>query len=332
MSTARVVTFHATGGPEVLQFETRDVGEPGPSEIKIRVEAIGLNRAELAFRSGRYLERPKLPCRLGYEAAGIVMQVGSATRGVAKGDRVSVIPAFSMNDYGTYGEEILIPEFAVTACPPSLNSISAAALWMQYLTAYGALVDVGGLRPSEYVIIHAASSSVGLAAMQVATLIGAVPIAATRTGAKREALVAAGARHVVATQEQDLVAEVRRFTGGVGARLVFDPVAGPYVETLAKAMASGGILILYGGLSAQQTPFPAGLAMSRALSFRGYTVFEITGNPSRLESAKAFIAAAVAAGTLSPIIDRTFPFDAIVEAHRYMESGAQTGKIVVTVP
>lgn len=327
-----VVRFHEVGGPEVLRLEDLEVPAPGAAEVKLKVEAIGLNRAELAFRSGRYLQRPQLPSRLGYEAAGTVMAVGSAVQGIALGERVGVIPTFSMNDYGTYGEEILVPAAAVVPCPESMTSATFAAVWMQYLTAYGGLIDVGALEPGEHVLITAASSSVGLAAIQIALDRGAVPIAATRTGAKREALQRCGAPHVIATQEQDLAAEVRKITGGAGARLVFDPVAGPLVETLAKATAAGGTILIYGGLSGQVTPFPGGLAMLRGLALRGYTLFEITKNSARLAKARDYIQNGLAAKSLRPIIDRSFHLKDVADAHRYMEAGEQMGKIIITVP
>ena len=160
----------------------------------------------------------------------------------------------------------------------------------------------------------------------------AIPIAATRTGAKREALRQAGAAHVVATQEQDLAGEVRAITGGKGVRLVFDPVAGPFVETLAKATAPGGMIIIYGGLSAQATPFPGGLAMVKGLTLRGYTLFEITRVPARLSKAKEFILDGIRSGKFVPVIDRTFHSQDVADAHRYMEASQQVGKIVVTIP
>src|SRR4051812_19963992 len=199
---ATVVRFHELGSPDVLRLEDLEVPPPGPVEVKIKVEAIGLNRAELAFRAGRYLERPKLPSRLGYEAAGTVMAVGEAVKGFAPGERVGVIPAFSMAEYATYGEEILVPAHAVVKCPPDVTSTTFAAVWMQYLTAYGGLIDIGALQPGEHVLITAASSSVGLASIELALAAGAIPIATTRTGAKREALLRAGARHVIATEHQ----------------------------------------------------------------------------------------------------------------------------------
>jgi NADPH:quinone reductase-like Zn-dependent oxidoreductase len=329
---AIVIRFNEAGGPEVLRREEMDVPGPGPEEVKIKVEAIGLNRAEIAYREGRYLERPKFPSKLGYEAAGTVMQVGSEVRGVTKGERVGVIPNFSMADYGTYGEEILVPASSVTPCPNDVSCVTFAAVWMQYLTAYGALVEIGGLKAGEYVLVTAASSSVGLAAIQIALAVGAVPIATTRTNGKREALLHAGAAHVIATDEQDLVAEVRKITGNSGARLIFDAIAGPGVEKLAKAAATGGTIIIYGGLSAQQTPFPGGLAMVRGLAMRGFTVFEITKDFERLARAKGFIYQGIANGTLRPTIDRSFRLKDIAEAHRYMENSEQIGKIIISVP
>jgi NADPH2:quinone reductase len=329
---AMVIRFYEAGGPEVLRREEMGVPSPGPAEVKIKVEAIGLNRAEIAYREGLYLERPKFPSKIGYEAAGTVIEIGSGVRGVTKGERVGVIPNFSMTEYGTYGEEILMPSSSVTPCPNDVSCVTFAAVWMPYLTAYGALVEIGGIKPGEYVLVTAASSSVGLAAVQIALALGAVPIAATRTNRKREALLQAGAAHVIATDEQDLVAEARRITGNSGARLIFDAIAGPGVEKLAKAAAPGGTIIIYGGLSAQQTPFPGGLAMVRGLALRGYTVFEVTKHPECLSRAKKFIYERLVNGTLRPTIDRSFRLEDIAEAHRYMEKSEQIGKIIITVP
>jgi NADPH:quinone reductase-like Zn-dependent oxidoreductase len=327
----RTVRFHETGGPEVLRIEELPAQDPGPNEVRLKVEALGLNRAEAAFRAGFYLEQPKLPARLGYEAAGVVDAVGSAVTGFKPGDVVSVIPAFSMNEHGVYGESAVVPAAAVARTPPGLSAVEAAAIWMQYLTAYGALIDIGQLKEGESVIIPAASSSVGLAAIQIARMVGATPIATTRTKAKKEAIQKAGAAHVIATEEEDLVAEVMKVTKGAGARIVFDPVSGPYVETLAAATARGGTIFIYGALTMQPTPFPLFPALAKGLSVRGYTLFEITSDPARLERGKAFVERGIASGHLKPIIAKTFAFDQIVEAHRYLESNQQIGKIVVTV-
>jgi NADPH:quinone reductase-like Zn-dependent oxidoreductase len=329
---ARVVRFHRTGGPDVMQFDDLPVGDPQRGELRVRIEAIGLNRAEAMFRSGAYLETPRLPARLGYEASATVEAVGECVDGFAPGDAVSVIPAFSMNDYGVYADTAIVPAYGVVPRPAGVSVIEAAAVWMAYLTAWGALVDIGRLGRGDAVIIPAASSSVGLAAIQVANSVGAIPIATTRTRAKAAALQEAGAAHVVVTSERELVAEVDHVTGGKGARLAFDPVGGPQVETLAQAMSRGGVIVVYGALATAPTPFPVIAAMQKALMLRGYTLFEFIRDRERLARASAFIEDGLVGGGLKPIVAKTFPLDAIVQAHVYMESNEQFGKIVVTVP
>ena len=327
---ARIVRVHQHGGPEALRIEDLDVGDPGPGEVRVRIEAIGLNRSEALFRSGDYPVAPKLPTLIGYEAAGVVEAAGSGVEGLAPGTRVCVLPTFRMGEYGVYGEPAIVPARSVLRAPPGLEPVEAAAIWMPYLTAF-AIIEFGKVGIGDYVIIPAASSSVGLAAIQLANWAGAVPIAATRRSTKAAALKAHGAKHVIATEEADLVAEVMRITDGRGARVVFDPVGGPYVETLAKAMAEEGILFIYGSLSNQPTVFPHWTAAFRSLSLRGWVASTIWNSPERFARAKDLILRGLATGRLKPVIARTFPLSEIVEAHRYLESSQQIGKIVVTV-
>jgi NADPH:quinone reductase-like Zn-dependent oxidoreductase len=328
---ARIVRFHQIGGPEVLRLEEVEVPPPGKGEVQINIKALGLNRAEEMFRRGQYLEEPKLPARLGYEAAGTVAAVGPGVQGYKVGDAVSVIPSFSLNDYGLYGDLANAPVHAVTHHPASLSWVEAAAVWMQYLTAYGALIDIGQLTRGETVLIPAASSSVGLAAIQIANRVGAVPVALTRGQSKRQALRDAGAAHVIVTDEQDLVKEALRITGGKGARVVFDPVGGPTFAKLVQATARLGILFLYGALSPEPTPLHALDVLGKWATIRGYVLNEITSDPERLERGKKFVNDGLADGTFKPLVARTFPLEQIVEAHRYLESNQQIGKIVVTV-
>jgi NADPH:quinone reductase-like Zn-dependent oxidoreductase len=328
---ARIVRFHQTGGPEVLKIENLDVRPPAPGEVQIAVKALGLNRAESMFRLGQYLEDPALPARLGYEAAGTVEAIGPGVTKLKVGDAVSTIPAFSQNEYGVYGDTALAPAFAVAKHPTSLSWNEAAAIWMQYGTAYGALIEVANLKSGETLLVPAASSSVGLAAIQIARLVGATPIALTRTNKKSKALLEMGAAHVIATEEQDLVAEVMKLTDGKGARVVFDPVGGPTITKLISAMAPHGILILYGALSPEPTPLPLFETLGKLITIRGYVLFEITQDAQRLERCKKFIVDGIAAGKFKPLIAKTFTLDQIVEAHRYLESNQQIGKIVVTV-
>ncbi len=272
-----------------------------------------------------------MPSGLGLEAAGIVEKVGEGVEGVAPGDTVSVVPPRSMIRWPAYGEVATFPAALLVKHPASLSWEEAAAVWMQYLTAYGGLIDIGGVGRQDFVVITAASSSVGLAAIQIANMVGAIPIAVTRTSAKRRALLEAGAAYVVVLAEEELEARLKEIGGPLGVRLVFDPIGGPIFEPLTAAMSAGGILVEYGGLSAEPTPFPLFTVLNKHLTLRGYLVHEVIGDPARLERAKAFILDGLGSGGLKPIIAKTFPFDQIVEAHRFLESNEQFGKIVVTI-
>jgi len=328
---AQVVRFHRIGGPEVLQIDTLDVPAPGVGEVRIQVKALGLNRAEAMFRSGHYLETPVPPSKLGYEAAGVVDAVGPGVIGLKKGDAVSTIPSFSQAAYGVYGDLALLPASAVVKHPISLSWNEAAAVWMQYLTAYGALIDIAKLTAGDTVLIPAASSSVGIAAIQIANRVGAAPIALTRRPDKLKALLGLGALHAIATETQDLVAEVKKVTVGKGARVVFDPVGGPTVVKLAAAMAPHGILFQYGALSTEPTPLPLWDLLAKTLTIRGYVLFEIVSDPARRDSGVRWVVEGLESGKLKPVIAKTFPLSEIVAAHRYLESNQQIGKIVVTV-
>jgi NADPH:quinone reductase-like Zn-dependent oxidoreductase len=214
---ARVVRFREIGGPEKLELFDEMAAVPRAAEVRIKVRALGLNRAEALFRQGKYFEAPVLPARLGYEAAGVIDAVGDGVKDFKAGDAVSTVPNFSLNAYGVYGDTALAPVSALVKHPPGLSFEEAASVWMAYLTAYDALVGSAKLTRGEFVLIPAASSSVGIAAVQLANLVGAVPVALTRTGEKRELLRDVGAAHVVATAEQDLVAELKKVPGGKGA-------------------------------------------------------------------------------------------------------------------
>ncbi|MFG3223865.1 zinc-dependent alcohol dehydrogenase family protein [Kitasatospora sp. NPDC048194] len=274
---------------------------------------------------------PEFPATPGYEAAGTVDAVGEGVTGFRVGDPVDSIPAFSQNDYGVYATHAIVPARAVVHRLPQLTAVQGAAVWMPYLTAYGALAEDGHLRPGDHVLLTAAASSVGLAAIRIARRLGAVPIATTRTPAKRRQLLDAGAADVIVTGEQDLVARVLDITGGAGVRTAFDAIAGPGVNTLARAIAPGGRLIVYGRLDLSDTPMP-GQDTFAPLSSRFYTIHEVSRDAERLRRGHAFITAGLADGTFTPVIDRVFEgLDSIAEAHRYLEAGAQVGKIVVTV-
>ena len=250
--------------------------------------------------------------------------------GLQPGDRAASVPAFSMVRYGAYGDSVVLPAEVMVKTPDRLSSIEAAATWMQYGTAY-MLIEFGGMK-GDIVLITAAASSVGLAAIQIANAVGARPIATTRKADKVQPLLDAGANEVINTATSDLAKEVHRLTGGKGANIVFDPVIGPQLEALCEVAAPAANIFLYGLLDPTPVAFPLIPALAKDLTIRTYKLMLITTNPERMARAKTWILQHLESGALKPVIARVFPFDQMVEAHRYMESNEQVGKIVVTVP
>ncbi|HTC76052.1 MAG TPA: zinc-dependent alcohol dehydrogenase family protein [Edaphobacter sp.] len=331
-ATVKIVRFHKIGGPEVLQFDELPLPEPAHGEVRLRVKAIGLNRAEIMFRNNRYLETPILPAKNGYEASGIVEAIGPGVDPGWIGKTASTVPGFfKLNAHGVYGEVAIVPAFALAEYPARLSYEEGTAIWMQYLTAYGGLIMLGQLTKGDFALITAASSSVGIAAIEIAKAEGATSIAVTRTAAKKATLLKHGADHVVVTDEEDLVARVNEITAGKGARVIFDPIGGKILESLATAASTKGIILEYGALALEPTPYPLFTALSKFLTIRAYTLFEVAADPQQYAKARKYIYDHIAAGSFKPLIDKTFPFGEIVAAHRYMESNAQIGKIVITL-
>jgi NADPH2:quinone reductase len=328
MHVAKIVRFHQFGGPEVLRLDEIEVGAPGVGEVRIRVGAFGLNRVEALFRSGAFVQ-PAFPSRIGYEAAGVIDQVGPEVTGWSVGDRVAVLYGLSMEQYGTYGEVLCYPADMLVPILDGVSLAEAAASWMQYGTAF-ALVDIASIGPGDAVVITAASSSVGLAAIQIANAAGAVPIAVTRGRGKAEALSALGAAHVIVSDEEDVGARILAITGGTGAKVVFDAVAGPPLLTLLGATAPGGLAIVYGMLAGYDMAPVLPSLMQANLTLRGFAADLLVKQPASRARLVAYITEGLANGSLKPVIDRTFDLAEIVDAHRYLESNVQLGKIVVT--
>lgn len=325
----RAVRFQALGGPEVLQIEDVPERQPEADEVLLKVEAVGLNRAESMFYHGQYMERVTPPSGLGYEVIGTVLAIGQGGDAALVGKRFATIPGYSMTKYPSLAEQAVVPAAVLAAVPDNFSATEGAAVWMQYCTAYGALVTFGKVGKGDSVIITAASSSVGLAAIQIVKEQGGISIATTRTAAKRDKLLALGADHVIVTAEEDLPARVKEITGGAGARIVFDPVGGDYINTLGQATATGGSIFLYGMLSGTPTPFPM-TTFARRIGMFGYTFNELRGTPD-WETMKQYIYDRLADGTFKPEIARTFPFEQTVEAYKYLESNQQIGKVVITL-
>jgi NADPH:quinone reductase-like Zn-dependent oxidoreductase len=326
-TTARVAIFDQVGGPDVLRIAHLPLEAPAPGEVQVRIEAIGLNRAETLFRAGYWPVQPTLPgSRLGFEAAGVVEAVGEGVDHVKSGDPVTIISAGDMSRYGVYADLVNLPGAVVSPRPPEIDATSAAGLWVAYLTAFGTLVDAADVQAGEYVLVTAASSAVGLAAIQVARHVGAIPIAITRTSAKADRLLAAGAAHVIARDEGDLVQRVLEITGG-GAQVALDAIGGPGLTEIASAVAANGRVVAYGFLDPRPTPLP----MNWPLRVHGFDLEHMAVDPVAMGRAAQFLGEGLMSGAFVPTIDRTFELSDIADAHRYLESNDQVGKVVVTV-
>jgi NADPH:quinone reductase-like Zn-dependent oxidoreductase len=329
--SSKTVIFHEAGAPEVLKVEQIEVAFPAPQEVRIQVKSIGVNRADAMYRQGMYIENPIFPAQIGYEAAGIVEAIGSEVSNISVGDLVNVVPGFSLHNYASYGEYINMPAYAVHKYPSNLSFEEAASVWTSYLTMYGMVVHSGQLKAGQFVVINAASSSAGLAAIQMTNYVGGIAIAVTTSAKKKEALLNAGASHVIVTSEQEIAAEVLKITKNVGAHLILDPVVGSKFSNLLSSVAENGKVFVYGALSHEPASFPAFDVLMKTPTIRGYSAIEVMGNMEVLFAAITYIDKGLAEGKLKPTIDKVFNIDDIVASHNYLESNQQFGKIVVNI-
>lgn len=325
-SMAQVVVYDEFGEADVLRIVDEPVGGPGAAEIVVRIEAFGINRLDQMMRAGQYPALIRLPhARLGVEGAGTVHAVGAGVDGLSVGDKVIITAVPDADIRGTYAEYVTVPAQRVIGWPDGIDLIGAAALWVSYSTAYGALIEKARTRPGDHILITAASSGVGLAAIQVANQIGAIPLAVTRSPDKKPALLKAGAAAVFPSDTEDVASAAKSYTGGLGVDIILDSVMGPGLAQLAGAAKAGGTLVTVGWLDPRPASFPMG-----QLTIYPYASFEHTLDPAAVQRIASFLGAGLRSGALQPTVDRVFSFADVAEAHRYLEQGQHIGKIVVT--
>jgi NADPH:quinone reductase-like Zn-dependent oxidoreductase len=324
----RVVVFDEFGGPEVMHVVEEAMVEPADGETRVRIEAFAINPLDHMMRSGTSPAPVPLPhARLGIEGTGVIDALGPGTAGLQLGDPVFFTAIPNASVAGSYAEYATVPANRVAVRPAGLDLAQAAAIWVGYSTAYGALVEKAGMRPGDHILITAASGAVGRAAIQVAHYLGAVPIAITRHTTKKDDLLAAGAAAVIATDQEDVVEAVRHHTAGVGADIVLDLVMGPGQQELLKATRPGGTLLVAGFLDPRPTPAPA----DTSVTIVSYRSFEHTLDDVVVKRMVSFLNAGVRLGALRPAIDTVFALDDVVEAHHHLEDGLHRGKIVVRI-
>ena len=334
------------GGPEVLEWVELPVPEPGADEARVRVRACALNHLDLWVRDGVPGHEFPLPLVPGSEIAGDVDAVGVLVEGFHPGDPVLVAPGLSCGECsrclcgedplcgrygilgetrdGGYAEFVVVPGRNLLPLPSGLSYVEAAALPLVFLTAWHMLRGRAQLRPHEDVLVHAAGSGVGSAAIQIARLLGARHIVATASGPEKLELARRlGATHTVDYRREDFVRAAREATGGKGVEVVVDHVGGEVFERSLKALARGGRLVLCGATAGAEARLNLRAVFFRSLSILGSTM----GSLRELEEVLRF----VDSGALRPVVDRTFPLAEAPAAQQVLERREQFGKLVLIV-
>ena len=332
MVKQRVAVFAEVGNAADFTIGEAPIPDPGPGEVRFRVEAFALNQADLLLTQGRHFAKAELPIRLGYEGCGTVDAVGTGVTRFRSGDRVTCLPNVD-GAYATGGEYALAHEQFLTGWPDGWSAAEAASLWMGYLTPYYPFAELFPLQPGEWVMITAASGGTGLGSIRIAKLLGARVIATTRSEAKMAVLKAHGADSVLSTERDDFAAEVMLATGGEGVRLINDTLCGPYTGVLTETLADRGIMFVHGALAGDNTlSLPVLNLVYRRAGIYGYSLINQLRRPGELERGRDFVLDAIARGALPPpLIDRVFPFSQVRAAYARMRAGQQTGKIAVSV-
>lgn len=326
----RAVVLREFGGPEVLQFENVPVPTVGPDEVRIKVRATALNRADLAEREGHYPPPGKPPEYQipGLECSGVVEAVGERVMDYAIGDEVmALLPG------GGYAELVVVSERLVMPRPLPISVVQAAAIPEVFLTAFDALYFRGGARPGGRVLVHAGASGVGSAAIQLAHQVGIQVATTVGSQMKLEAVRAFGADLAINYRSEDFLQVVRDWSAGVGVDVVLDFIGKDYLADNLKALADDGTLVLIGALSGYQASINLGIVQARRLKIHG-TALRSRPIENKMALVRAFTKEALPmmdSGRVKPVIDRTFSFAEIADAHRYMESNQNIGKIVIEV-
>lgn len=329
---SKIYRLTEISGPRSLEMKDEELPPLKKEEVLVRIYAAGLNRAEWLFAHGQYLVQPGISSRLGVEGAGVIEALGENVSNYKVGQEVCITPNMQFEKYGILGEHGIVPVSALIEKPKNLSWSEAASIWMAYPTAYGGLVYAGGMKENggQIVLISAASSSVGLPALQIAKAHGNTVIATSRSLDKENTLKENGADYVVATNDQHWPQKVMEITGGQGFDIAFDAITGSFTAQLVEAAATGATIVSYGALSMEETPFPLFPVIVKSLNLTGFhVVLHLFQNPERLKQTKAHILPRLQDGTYKPKIDRVFNLDQVVDAYNHMESGKQVGKIIV---
>lgn len=335
------VWIMATGGPERLQLREAPDPQPQAGELRIKVRASGINFADILARKGLYPDAPKLPAVIGYEVAGTVDAVGAEADAAWVGREV-----FALTRFRGYADTVVVPRIQTFAKPAVLSFEQAAAIPVNYLTAWQLLVVMGALKPDETVLIHNAGSGVGLAAIDIARHIGAT-IFGTASARKHAFLRQRGLHEAIDYTRLDWTGEVARLTEGRGVELIIDPLGGAEWKKSYRALRHTGRLGMFGASTATESKLPGPLKllgvglgmpwfnpvalMNRNRSVFGVNLGHLWHEAQKIEAWMKVLVDGVQAGWVRPHVDRTFPLSQAGDAHAYIEARSNTGKVILVV-
>lgn len=335
------VLITGKGGGEVLQVVERPVPEPVRNQVRIRVEAAGVNFADVMMRLGLYPDAPKLPAVPGYEVAGTVDAVGPG----AKADLLGT-PVVAMCNFGGYSESVCVPAGAVFPRPEGTDAVTAAALPVNYLTAWQMVRIMAPVSAGDVVLVHSAAGGVGQAVVQLCRAAGA-RVLGSASPAKHGLLLEQGLTYVFDSRERGFAAGVKAATGGRGADIVLEPRNGSWIMESYRALAKCGRLVLFGFSHAAQGKGSGTLTALRTLagvpwlklnpislmndnkSVAGVNLGRMWDQAGRTRGWTEHLLALLADGTIAPRIDCVLPFSAAAEAHRRLEDRLNVGKVVL---
>jgi len=319
------IRVHETGGPEVLKWEEVEVGDPGPGQVKLRQEAVGLNYIDVYHRTGLYPQ--PLPFTPGVEGAGVVEALGPDVIGLKVGDRV----AYS-GPIGGYAKERLIDADKLVRLPDSISTEQAGAMLLQGMTAHMLLRSVHRVQPGETILIHAAAGGVGLIVCQWAKALGATVIGTVGSEDKAELARAHGCDHPILYKTQDFAVEVDRITNGAKLPVVYDSIGKDTFQKSLDCLAPKGLMVTFGNASGPVPPVEPGLlAQKGSLFLTRPTLFTYTATRAGLDEAANGLFDVVASGKVKVEVKQRFALKDAAEAHRALEARKTSGSTVLTI-
>ena len=320
---AKGIRFYETGGPEVLRWESIDVGTPGPGEVRIRHAAVGLNFADTYFRTGLYPS--VLPAGMGVEAAGVIEEVGPGVTGFAEGDRVT----YTGSPLGAYSTERVMDVAPLIKLPDTIPFETAAAMTMRGLTCAYLLRRIAHLAPGDTVLLHAAAGGVGLLFTQWASLLGVNVIGTVSTDEKAAIAKAHGCAHTIVYPREDVAARVRELTDGVGVPVAYDSIGMTTVPSSLDSLSRRGLLVCFGTASGPIPPIDAmQLAVKGSLFVTRPALADYIADPAERAALAGELFDHVGSGRIAVEINQRYALDDAVTAHRELESGFSVGSSV----